>query len=169
MDSNHVLPCLLRNTKQLECRYTFTNEACPSAWLNCITKLQSVLVFDCKCPVSLCQNSYKTLPIYVRVNHCEYNASMYTATVLLYASVPDKPFSYYCTAVSPILFSWKKENSQVLEYCPNLQKASKSIAGETAENVPLGSVKIKVATDSLQHQCQARYQRLWVSINNKLQ
>lgn len=114
----------------------------------------------------MCQNSYKIFPIYVRVNHCECNTSR---SVLLYAPVPDKPFSYYCTAVLPILFSWKKENSQVLEYCPNLQKASKSIAGETAENVPLGSVKIKVAMDSLQHQCQACYQRLWVSTKNKLQ
>lgn len=69
----------------------------------------------------------------------------------------------------PFCLAGKKENSQVLEYCPNLQKASKPIAGETAENVPLGSVKTKVVMDSLQHQCQACYQRLWVSTNNKLQ
>lgn len=74
MYSNHVLPCLL----QLERLYTFTNEACASAWLNCITKLQSLLVFGDKCPVSVRQNSYKIFPVYVRVNHCEYNASRYT-------------------------------------------------------------------------------------------
>lgn len=111
----------------------------------------------------MCQNSYKIFPVYVRVNHCEYNASRYTLpqiccmllSLIGHFLITALQYYPFCLA--------RKKNSQVLEYCLNLQRASKSVAEETAENVPLGSAKIKVVTDSLQHQCQACYQRLWVS------
>jgi len=118
----------------------------------------------------MCQNSHKIFPIYVRVNDCEYKASRYTPPQFCCMLLsPISHFLIIALQYYPFCLAGKKKTHKYSSSALIFKKLQSLLLRKQQKNVTLGSVKIKAATDSLQHQCQACEQRLWVSTNRKLQ